>query len=128
MAGARLLLLAVLASLPGAAAAADLPRGFVCKPALAVFCRNVHVGCSGATGIPTAAFEVAIAEGAAQLDFEGSEAPLAGRVSGSSALVIRLEAGRDWIRIREDGRFSHRTYRDGRPAMSYGTCRSLTAG
>lgn len=128
MGGRRLSLLAILLCLPGTAGAADPPQGFACRPTLPVFCRNIHVGCSGVTEIPTASFAVAIAGGTAQLDFEGAGAPLAGRVSGAGDLVIRLEAGRDWIRIEEDGRFSHRTYRDGRPAMSYGTCRPVPTG
>lgn len=128
MARARFLLLAILLCPPQTAGAADPPGGFACKPALPAFCRNIHVGCSGVTALPTSAFEVSIVDGAAQLDFEGSGAPLAGRVSGSGDVVIRLTDSRDWIRIEEDGRFSHRTYRDGRAAMSYGTCRRLPAG
>ena len=128
MAGARLLLFAILASLPGAAAAADTMQGFACRPTLPVFCRNIHVGCSGVTEIPTAAFDVAVAGETARLEVEGREAALTGRVFGSGDLVIRLEAGRDWIRIQEDGRFSHRIYRNGHAAMSYGTCRRLPAG
>ena len=94
MAGARILLFAILLCLPQTAGASEPPRGFACKPTLPVFCRNIHVGCSGVTGIPTAAFEVAIAGASARLELEGREAPLAGRVSGSGDLVIRLEAGR----------------------------------
>ena len=128
MARAWFLVLAILLCLPQTVGAADPPRGLVCKPALSVFCRNIHVGCSGVTGIPTTRFEVVVADGRALLDFEGSKAPLAGQVSGSGDLVIRLAEGRDWVRIKEDGRFSHRTYRDGRAAMSYGTCRPRPAG
>ncbi len=127
MADARFLVLAILLCLPQTAAAAEPRHGFACRPALSVFCRNVHVGCSGVTGIPTAAFEVTILDARAQVEFEGAT-PLSGSVSGDGDLVIRLKAGRDWIRIEEDGRFSHRTYRDGRPAMSYGTCRPAPTG
>ena len=114
--------------LPQAAGAEGLPRSYACDPTLSVFCRNIHVGCSGVTEIPTAAFEVVISDSNARVDFEGEAAPLSGRVSGSGDLVVRLEESRAWIRIQQDGRYSHRIYRDGRAAMSYGSCRRRPVG
>ena len=116
-----LLSLAIILSLPQPVNADDAPRNYSCRPALSVFCRNIHVGCAGATNIPTASFKISIIEAVAQVDFEGAEPSMTGRVAGSGDLVIRLENG--WIRIPQDGRYSYRIYRDGSAAMSYGTCR-----
>lgn len=113
--------LALALCLQHPASAAEI--SFSCRPALPVFCGNIHVACAGATTIETRPFEVTIAGTAARVVFERADRPSKGRVSGSGDLVIRLENSRDWIRIQEDDRYSHRIYRAGGTAMSYGTCR-----
>ena len=40
-----------------------------------------------------------------------------------NGILIELTASRDWIRIEPGGRYTHRIYRNGRAAMSYGFCR-----
>lgn len=112
----------VLSSLSGAACAGTAAQTFTCKPALPVFCRNIHVSCAGATKIRTAAFEMLISGAEARVRFDGSERVIQGQVGAGRDLVIRLETSRDWIRIQADGRFSHRIYRAGGASMSYGTC------
>ena len=47
----------------------------------------------------------------------------AGQAYDDNGILIELAASRDWIRIEPDGRYTHRIYRNGRPAMSYGFCR-----
>jgi hypothetical protein len=108
---------------PQAASADDVPRDYVCQPARSVFCGNIHVGCAGATDIPTASFRVSIMGAIARVDFEGAEPSVRGRVDESGDVVIRLENSRAWIRIQQDGRYSHRIYWRGGAAMSHGTCR-----
>lgn len=122
-----LLLLAILLCLHPMAVAGDVPRHFSCQPLRSTFCRNIHVGCAGATAIPTAPFEVSVLDSSAQVEFEGPEPSLRGRVSGSDDLVIRLENSRSWIRIQPDGRYSHRIYEKDGAAMSQGTCRRTSA-
>lgn len=95
---------------------------YSCEPALPVFCRNIHVGCAGATKMRTSTFEVVIAGADARITFAGSDTAIHGRVSDSRDLVIRLRNSRDWIRIQRDKRFSHRIYRKRGAAMSFGTC------
>ncbi len=118
-----LLLSLVLALCPHPAVGADsATRSYDCLPLRPVFCRNIHVACAGKTAIPTSPFRVSLADGHAQVDFEGSEPSLRGRVGGSGDLIIRLENGRSWIRIEPDGRYSHRIYEKGGAAMSQGRC------
>jgi len=93
-----------------------------CKPALPVFCRNIHVSCSGKTTIPTSPFEIFLTGSSAYVVFGKSGKQIADSVTGSGDRVVRLSQSRDWIRIRTNGRYSHRTYRDGHAAMSYGLC------
>ncbi len=101
-------------------------RVFECRPAHAVFCRNIHVSCSGVTDIPTTAFRVSIVGTDAAIDFDGSAPLVPGRVSGAGDLVIRLLDDRDWIRIEADGRYSHRIHWSRgsarETAMSRGRC------
>jgi hypothetical protein len=93
-----------------------------CRPAHAVFCRNIYVSCSGVTDIRMTPFTVSIADGSAHVDFHGAPAPVRGVVSGRGDLVIRLENSRDWIRIQTDGQYSHRIRRPRGDAMSRGYC------
>lgn len=118
-----LLLSLVLALCPHLAVGADeTARSYDCEPLRPVFCRNIHVACAGKTEIPTSPFRVSLAGGLAEVDFEGPEPSLQGRVGGSGDLIIRLEGGRSWIRIEPDGRYSHRIYEKGGAAMSQGSC------
>ncbi len=119
-----LLLLLALALPPHRAAGADdAARSYDCEPLRPFFCRNIHVACAGRTRIPTSPFRVSIAGDHATVEFQGPEPSARGRVGGTGDLVIRLEAGRAWIRIQPDGRYSHRIYWGGGSAMSQGTCK-----
>ena len=102
-------------------------RFYLCRPALPAFCQNIHVGCSGATNIPTSIVRITISGPIAQLDFEGSQTSARGRISQGRDLVIRIIGRRDWLRIEQDGRYSHRIYRNGGAAMSYGLCDQASA-
>ena len=95
---------------------------YACKPALPVFCRNIHVSCSGKTTIPASPFEIFITGSSAYVAFGKSMERIGGSVTGRGDRVVRLSQSRDWIRIQTDGRYSHRIYRDGHAAMSYGVC------
>lgn len=119
-------LLILGAALLPAAAAGDGRRAFDCRPALPYFCGNIHVSCSGATTLPTRRFVLSVAGTSARVDFAGAPAPVRGTASGEHDLVVRLEGGRDWIRIHADGRYSHRVYRERGPVMSRGTCVATT--
>lgn len=110
-------------SLSRPAEADDWSRSYSCKPALPVFCRNIHVSCAGATRIRTTPFNVWISDADALVTFAGSDTPLRGRVGDGRDLVIRLHDSRDWIRIERNDRFSHRIYRKRGAAMSYGMCK-----
>ncbi|MEM7427825.1 MAG: hypothetical protein AAF441_17155 [Pseudomonadota bacterium] len=116
------LALALLSAPPSTGAQGAGTVTFVCRPALPVYCRNVHVGCSGKTGIRTAVIEISIRGDRARLVFAGDRPPARGNVSGSGYILIRLDGQREWLRIEADGRFSHRIYPDERAAMSYGQC------
>lgn len=45
-----------------------------------------------------------------------------GHITNDAGLLIHLPGGRDWIRLYQDGRYSHRIYPDDIAAMSYGIC------
>ncbi len=129
-------LVAVTLTLPGATSATTSATlsvatetstpDYQCQPTLPVFCRNIHVGCSGRTPIATAPMAIIIRGAAAHLTFADGQPPARGQVTSGGDLVIRLTGSRDWIRIEPDGRYSHRIYRSGRAAMGYGICRLIT--
>ena len=98
---------------------------YSCKPTLPVFCRNIHVSCSGKTTIPTSPFEIFMAGSSAYVAFGKSRERIVGSVTGRGDRVVRLSQSRDWIRIQADGRYSHRIYRNGHAAMSYGVCHTM---
>ncbi len=118
-------LMALLAITPQEARSREAELIYACKPALPVFCRNIHVSCSGKTAIPTSLFEVFMTGSSAYVAFGKSKERIAGSVTGRGDRVVRLSQSRDWIRIQTDGRYSHRTYRDGHAAMSYGVCHTM---
>lgn len=107
--------------LPSATARAD-GAAFTCRPALPFFCRNVHVSCSGVTAIRTSVFKVQVFAEDASVHFAGKPSPDAAGISRGKDLIIRLTGTKDWIRIEPGNRYSHRIYRGGRAAMSYGVC------
>jgi len=107
---------------PQAVRADSHTQTYTCRPALPVFCRNVHVGCSGRTKIPTAEIEVVLTGTTAQLNFADRATVVSGQITKGDDLVINLADDRAWIRIQADGRYSHRIYPDGKAAMSYGIC------
>ncbi len=90
-----------------------------------MFCRNIHVSCSGKTTIPTSPFEIFMNGSSAYVAFGESRERIAGSVTGRGDRVVRLSHSRDWIRIQTDGRYSHRIYRGGHAAMSYGMCHTM---
>ena len=116
------LLMALLPFTAQGARSGETETNYACKPALPVFCRNIHVSCSGRTTIPASPFEIFMTGSSAYVVFGKSREPIAGSVTGRGDRVVRLSQSRDWIRIQTDGRYSHRTYRDGHAAMSYGVC------
>ena len=120
-----LLALALYANQSAEAGGAEI--GFSCRPALSVFCGNIHMACAGVTKIKTSPFNVSIVGTLATVKFESAERPRKGQVSGSGDLVIRLDDTRDWIRIQENDRYSHRIYRARDTAMSHGTCQRTPA-
>ncbi len=58
----------------------------------------------------------------ARLYFHRMDVWMRASISKNADLIISLVGGRDWIRIAQDGRYSHRIYRNGIGAMSYGIC------
>lgn len=116
--------LALVAAVSVPAGAVDTPATMTCRPELPVFCRNVHVGCAGRTAIPARPFTLSLRAATATILFAGQPAPVTGVVTGGGDRVIRLDVGRDWIRLEPDGRFSHRIYRRAGAAMSFGVCRT----
>lgn len=99
---------------------------YSCEPTRPVFCRNIHVGCAGVTKIKTSPFDLTIRAKAAQIIFADPASSMRGRTELGRDLVIRLENGRDWMRIEPDGRYSHRIYRASGAAMSSGVCTQKT--
>lgn len=96
---------------------------YTCRPHLPVFCRNIHVSCSGPTTVPTSKLEIWISGEKARLVFEGAEPDVFADVVRGQELVLRFNASQNWIRIEPGGRFSHRIYLQKGAAMSYGMCR-----
>ncbi len=108
---------------PTASALSEKPeRSYICRPALPIFCRNVHVSCSGKTDIPTSPFRITLSGTEAQIAYNDRNGPVPGDVTKGPDLVIRLSGTNDWIHIEPNGRYSHRIYRNGLAAMSYGRC------
>jgi len=103
-----------------------------CRPALHYFCRNIHVGCSGRSSIPTFTFDVTVTNDRASLkqttSIESSPAtsPRSGPVSwadDNGYAIVRLRPTPDYLKIVADGSYSFRHYSDGTGYMSYGKCR-----
>ena len=99
---------------------------YVCDPALRVFCKNVHVGCSGATKFRTSTLHLSLTGTTARVEAEGYDGARSGQLSAGRDVLIHMNDRREWIRIEPDGRFSHRVYRRHGPVMSYGLCRQVT--
>jgi len=106
--------------------AADESLRYYCKPALPVFCGNIHIGCTSATRIATVAMVIEIRQTTAQILFAGKEKPVNATVKRYDAMVIRPVNSKDWIRIRPDGQFAQRIYRKNVTAMAYGICKTLS--
>ena len=110
------------------AAAADVPGDAVlklrrageltCRPALPVFCTNMHVSCAGRTTIATSAFKLRLARagGAVEATAPYYE-PLVpyGRATaqwdetGASVLLLP-NVGGGYIRLTSDGKYAFRHY------------------
>ena len=118
----RHLFCVIAAFLVPASSLAAQSRTLVCVPTLAVFCKNIHVSCAGRTNIPTSRFAVRIQGNAAELVFDDEPKPINASVWREDAIVLEFKDRKDWVRLTPDGRFSHRTFREIGPAMSYGTC------
>ena len=103
--------------------AVDRELRLSCRPQLPVFCRNIHVSCSGRTKVRTSMIEILISGEKARLVFAGAEPDIFATVWKGRDLVIRFNTSRNWMRIEPDGRFSHRIYLQKGAAMSYGMCR-----
>lgn len=112
-------MLVVLSMTGGAGVAVER---YHCQPTLETFCRNVHVGCAGRTGIKTKPFTVSVANGKACVMFSGQVEETCNPVDPDADWVIRFGRSGDWVRIDRARRFSHRIYRHGEAAMSYGRC------
>ena len=97
-------------------------RTYTCQPSLSMFCRNIHVSCAGTTTIRTKRFVVSVSGNKANVTMEGAERGRTGQVYDENGILIELSSPRDWIRIEPGGRYTHRIYRNGRAAMSYGYC------
>ena len=98
-----------------------------CRPAVDVFCRNIHVSCSGRSSIPTAPFELQIRNGRARLAQSGSvvavddTAPIEWAV-GRAYFIVRLQPRPGYLKILADGTYSQRIYVGETAYMSYGRC------
>ena len=102
-----------------------------CKPALAFFCRNIHVRCSGRSTIPTFAFDITINAGQAVLkptgdNGEATMAPRSGPVewaNDQAYVIVWLRPRPGYLKIAADGRYIFRHYFRDTGYMSYGSCR-----
>lgn len=102
-------------------------HAYSCEPIRLVFCRNIHVSCAGVTKIKTSPFDLFVEGKVARIVFADPASSMRGRTELGRDLVVRLENGRDWMRIEPDGRYSHRIYRASGAAMSSGVCAQKTA-
>ena len=93
-----------------------------CIPLYPVFCKNVHVGCAGRTSLPTLGFSITQKGEMGIIEFLDGSSVNAKIMKIGGELIFRLLESQSWIRIEEDGRFSHRVYNDGTSAMSIGQC------
>ncbi len=87
------IIFAALNPVPATSAETAQPH-YTCRPALPFFCRNIHVGCSGATTIPTSSIGISIRGATAYLDFGDTETPTWGQITQGRDLVIHLVGGR----------------------------------
>lgn len=95
---------------------------YICHPKLPVFCRNIHVSCSGRTSITTSIFAISITRNVAVLNFNDKKQSISGHAIQNGDLVVNFFDSRAWVRIEPDGNYSHRIYLKGDTAMSYGVC------
>jgi hypothetical protein len=103
-----------------------------CEPLWPQFCANVHVTCTGHTALAARPFRVRAVGAKAQLDVAPADnddvhGPYANaRVEwdpqGASAL-LSPEAGKGYIQLQADGRYSFRHYVQHQGVMSIGHCR-----
>ena len=131
----RLIVVLLLSTIVVAPSAANSAQLWMCQPALPVFCKNMHVGCSGHTKLPTARIQVHIQAGRARLLRADPDqplsrmAPVAGNVtrdaSRDSYTLIRFESPNGYLKILPDGTFSFRTYIAHQGAMAVGVCTSV---
>jgi len=129
-----------MAALPTASVAAkesvtdELARNatVTCQPALHYFCRNIHVGCSGRSSIPTFTFDVTVGNDRASLmqktpvESPPGPPPRSGPVSwadDNGYAIVWLHPTPDYLKIVADGTYSFRHHSRGTAYMSYGSCR-----
>jgi len=103
-----------------------------CQPTLDHFCRNIHVGCSGRSSIPSFTFDVTISGDRASLkqktpvESPQGPPPRSGPVSwadGNGYAIVWLRPTPDYLKIVADGSYIFRHYSGGTAYMSYGKCR-----
>ena len=99
-----------------------------CRPAIDVYCRNIHVSCSGRSTIPTAPFEARIRDGRARLEQDAGtpsavdEARPVEWAEDRSSVIVRLRPAPGYLKILSDGTYSQRIYLRETAYMSYGRC------
>lgn len=102
-----------------------------CEPRLKYFCENIHIGCSGRSAIPTAAFTVVVNGDNALLErLVDSATPVStgppGAISwpeGGAYAIVRFPGAPGYLKISSDGTYSMRRYSSGTAYMAYGSCR-----
>jgi len=134
------LLISSLTTLPAANVTAtdsvtdELARNgtVTCQPTLDYFCRNIHVGCSGRSSIPTFTFDVTMNKDRASLTqkaaVETRTVPAvrtgpASWADDNGYVIVWLRPSMDYLKIVAGGSYSFRHYSGGTAYMSYGQCR-----
>jgi hypothetical protein len=112
-----------------------------CRPALKVYCRNIHVACAGRSAKATrqlfvvlvshsADFRVRYARRHSVEDVDRAAYLLARGIwdADGQALVLRSDDDAGYVRIQATGRYAERTYQLGSALMAYGQCSTIKNG
>ncbi len=101
-----------------------------CRPALPVFCANIHVGCSGRTALKTFAFALTARADRGRIEAASDTAGLQALYAdaradwdpGAAYVILRPRGAGGYIKLRADGSYSFRFYAQDSGLMSHGHC------
>ena len=114
----------------GALAKLESTGAVTCLPTLPFFCANIHVGCAGRTTLRTFAFTLRTSAGRAWIESDADTAGIGKRYRNAriyrdekgAYVIFRPRAGRGYIKLLDNSRYSFRHYVRDLGTMSHGRC------